>query len=92
MSLPFPQKIARWFCGISFGGVIAFLLAVLSWLTARRGVIDPVCGMKVDRAKAVIKQVGGETVYFCSNHCLHAFEANPDTYLAGSTTAPSGPT
>jgi Cu+-exporting ATPase len=43
----------------------------------RRGVIDPVCGMKVDRAKALTKDVGGETFYFCSQHCWHAFAADP---------------
>lgn len=49
----------------------------LFWLTARRGVTDPVCGMKVDRAKAIRRESGGETYYFCSEHCLHAFEADP---------------
>jgi YHS domain-containing protein len=33
--------------------------------------------MKVDRAKAVTKHFGGETFYFCSEHCLHAFELDP---------------
>jgi len=51
------------------------IFSALFWLTARRGTTDPVCGMKVDRAKAVTKQVGGETFYFCSEDCLHAFEA-----------------
>jgi uncharacterized membrane protein YraQ (UPF0718 family) len=55
-------------------GLIVF--AALFWLTARRGVTDPVCGMKVDRAKAIRKEVGGETYYFCSEHCFHAFEAD----------------
>ena len=54
-------------------GVAVF--AALFWLTVRRGVSDPVCGMKVDRAKAVTKQVDGQTFSFCSEHCLHAFEA-----------------
>jgi len=53
---------------------IAIFIA-LFWLTARRGATDPMCGMKVDRAKAVTKELGGETYYFCSDHCLHAFEA-----------------
>jgi uncharacterized protein len=66
------------------------IFAALFWLTARRGVTDPVCGMKVDRAKAVTKQVAGETLYFCSNHCLHAFEAAPDKYLGESTPALAG--
>jgi uncharacterized protein len=62
-------------------GVVIF--CVLFWLTARRGATDPVCGMKVDRDKAIIKEFGGETFYFCSTHCLHAFEAAPDRYLRG---------
>jgi uncharacterized membrane protein YraQ (UPF0718 family)/YHS domain-containing protein len=60
--------------------LVVFL--VLFWLTARRGATDPVCGMKVDSSRAVRKQVGGETYYFCSEHCLHAFEAREE---AGAT-------
>jgi uncharacterized protein len=52
------------------------LFSVLFWLTARRGETDPVCGMKVDRAKAVSMRIDGETTYFCSRDCLHAFEAD----------------
>jgi uncharacterized protein len=52
----------------------------LFWLTARRGATDPVCGMKVDRQKAVTKEIGDQTYYFCSTHCLHAFEADPGRY------------
>ena len=58
--------------------------AALFWLTARRGATDPVCGMKVDRAKAVEKRFGGQTLYFCSEHCLHTFEASPTRYVAAS--------
>jgi len=61
-------------------GLVIF--AALMWITVRRGTTDPVCGMKVDRAKAVRKDFGGETFYFCSEHCLHAFEANPAGYGA----------
>ena len=64
-------------------GVVIF--AALIWLTARRGATDPVCGMKVDRAKAATKQLDGQTFYFCSEHCLHAFEADSvDTRAAPS--------
>jgi uncharacterized membrane protein YraQ (UPF0718 family)/YHS domain-containing protein len=51
------------------------VFASLMWITIRRGTTDPMCGMKVDRAKAVRKDFGGETFYFCSEHCLHAYEA-----------------
>jgi uncharacterized membrane protein YraQ (UPF0718 family)/YHS domain-containing protein len=54
----------------------AAIFAFFFWLTRRRGATDPVCGMKVDRARALTKQVAGETLYFCSEHCLHAFEAD----------------
>ncbi|MGI8573550.1 MAG: permease [Solirubrobacteraceae bacterium] len=66
------------------------IFAALFWLTARRGATDPVCGMKVDRSKAVTKKIGGETYYFCSTHCLHAFEAEPERYLHGDPTAEPG--
>jgi uncharacterized protein len=50
-------------------GVFAALIA----LTRRRGATDPVCGMTVDRAKAVTLEENGRTVYFCSEHCRHAY-------------------
>jgi uncharacterized membrane protein YraQ (UPF0718 family)/YHS domain-containing protein len=62
-------------------GLVIF--AALFYLTARRGATDPVCGMKVDRSRAVRKEVAGETFYFCSDDCWHAFEAEPDRYLHG---------
>ncbi|HKN94858.1 MAG TPA: permease [Thermoleophilaceae bacterium] len=46
----------------------------LFWLTRRRGATDPVCGMKVDREKAVTAERGGHTYFFCSDHCRHGFE------------------
>jgi uncharacterized protein len=55
--------------------VLGFVLfGALFWLTKRRGATDPVCRMKVDRDKAVTAEVAGKTYYFCSDHCLHAFE------------------
>jgi uncharacterized protein len=50
------------------------IFAALFWLTAHRGATDPTCGMKVDRAKALSTEIGGETFFFCSERCLHAFE------------------
>ena len=47
------------------------IFAALFWLTARRGATDPVCGMTVDRARAI--HAHGH--FFCSEHCRHAFEA-----------------
>src|SRR5215212_687345 len=50
------------------------VFAALFWLTTRRGAVDPVCGMTIDRDKAVVREIGGERVYFCSDHCAGAFE------------------
>ena len=63
------------------------IFAGLFWLTARRGATDPVCGMTVDRDKAVTKEFGGRTYSFCSSHCLHAFDADPEQYLSGTAPA-----
>src|SRR3990170_4268529 len=44
---------------------------------------DPVCGMTVDEASAAGTSVfEGRTFYFCSAHCLRAFEANPKPFVA----------
>jgi YHS domain-containing protein len=57
--------------------LIAFAaFATLFWLTRRRGATDPVCGMTVDRSRAITKTVAGRTFYFCSEHCMNAFEAD----------------
>ena len=58
-------------------GLVIFL--ALFGLTVRRGSTDPVCGMTVDRARALTRESGGETFYFCSEHCRHAFGTGPDT-------------
>jgi uncharacterized protein len=62
------------------------VFTALFWLTVQRGAKDPVCGMKVDRAKAVRKELAGQTFFFCSEHCWHAFEAEPDRYLGAEPT------
>jgi hypothetical protein len=55
--------------------VLATLIFVgLFALTARRGAVDPVCGMRVDRDKALSAADGGSTLYFCGEHCLHEHE------------------
>jgi uncharacterized protein len=58
-------------------GVTIFL--ALFALTARLGATDPVCGMKVDRAKALTDEHNGRTVYFCSEHCRQHYIANTRT-------------
>jgi uncharacterized membrane protein YraQ (UPF0718 family)/YHS domain-containing protein len=53
------------------------IFASLFWLTARRGATDPVCGMKVDRRRALTRKADGGTVYFCSEQCREAFDRGP---------------
>jgi uncharacterized membrane protein YraQ (UPF0718 family)/YHS domain-containing protein len=50
------------------------IFGALFALTFRRGATDPMCGMTVDRHKAIQMDFAGETHYFCSQHCLHAYE------------------
>jgi hypothetical protein len=45
------------------------IFVALFALTARRGATDPVCGMKVDRSKAVTASRDGHTYFFCSEGC-----------------------
>jgi YHS domain-containing protein len=55
--------------------VLATALFVALWtLTMRRGATDPVCGMRVDRNKAVRGEGPQGTVFFCSEHCRDAYE------------------
>jgi uncharacterized protein len=61
------------------------LFLTLFAITSRRGVTDPVCGMKVDRGKALRFDHGGRTFYFCSEGCRAKFASDPERYLNGST-------
>jgi YHS domain-containing protein len=67
------------------------IFTALFALTMRRGASDPMCGMKVDRANAVRMDFGGETFYFCSDHCAHAFEISPHDAGVGPGDAGVGP-
>jgi uncharacterized membrane protein YraQ (UPF0718 family)/YHS domain-containing protein len=51
------------------------IFVALFAITVRRGTRDVVCGMKVDRTKAIKRVVGSETFYFCSEDCLQEFES-----------------
>ena len=43
---------------------------------------DPVCGMAVDPATAKHRRAhGGQTYYFCCQHCAEKFEAAPEKFL-----------
>jgi uncharacterized membrane protein YraQ (UPF0718 family)/YHS domain-containing protein len=81
-SVEFDYKIV-----LNLLGLVIF--AALFYLTARRGVTDPVCGMQIDRSKAVRLEHEGTTYFFCSDHCRSQFEADPAGYTEGKRT-PAG--
>ena len=51
--------------------------------STEQDVLDPVCGMTVDPAKAAGHfDHGGHTYYFCGRSCLERFEASPEEFLS----------
>ncbi len=53
-------------------------------------VLDPVCGMWVDPARAAGSAAHhGRTYYFCSKGCVAKFTADPEKYLAPGTPRPA---
>ena len=54
--------------------------------------IDPVCGMKVDPARAAgTVEHAGTKYFFCSKSCVAKFTADPEKYLAGHRETMSAP-
>jgi uncharacterized protein len=66
-------------------GVTVF--AALWWLTQRRGVRDPICGMRVDRKKAVTRTSGSRTLSFCSESCAQKWDQAAVKASAGTVAA-----
>jgi uncharacterized protein len=60
------------------------VFSALFYLTLRRGATDPVCGMTVDRSKALEESYEGRTFYFCSEHCRSQFRADSERYAGGA--------
>ena len=55
---------------------------VIAVKSAAQGTLDPVCGMKVDPAKAAAKiDYEGKIYFFCNAGCLEAFIQEPSRYL-----------
>jgi Cu+-exporting ATPase len=50
--------------------------------------IDPVCGMTVEDDSPRRFAFDGTTYYFCSDHCLAKFSADPARYLAPTPALP----
>jgi uncharacterized protein len=82
---PRPSRAAI-FTGISVNyklvlNVIAVaVFGALMLLTRSRGATDPVCGMTVDRGKALQLTHDGHTYYFCSEGCRASFARDPGRY------------
>jgi YHS domain-containing protein len=64
--------------------------AALVTLTLRRGAKDPMCGMTVDRAKALRLEVDGRTYYFCGAGCRERFEVRARGLEPPRAARPSG--
>jgi len=79
-------------------GVLAGLILVLTGLgitVALLGqpstAIDPVCRMTVPTVQAIQAHHGDQTYYFCSNHCVDAFVANPAHYTQSANSPAQTP-
>jgi uncharacterized membrane protein YraQ (UPF0718 family)/YHS domain-containing protein len=65
------------------------IFAALFGLTIRRGVKDPICGMTVDRAKALRLSDEHGAHYFCSEGCRERFGSTPPQgFEHGSSSRP----
>jgi len=42
---------------------------------------DPICGMTVDEVTALHAERGGQTFYFCIEHCRKKFLSTPDRVI-----------
>ena len=48
--------------------------------------IDPVCGMTIEPDKAAaVAEYSGSNWYFCSEHCHHKFNSDPEKYIESGT-------
>jgi uncharacterized protein len=64
----------------------AIVFVGLLALTMHRGAIDPVCGMSVDKGKALRLECDAHTYYFCSEHCRSAFASGHEQAHDGAHT------
>jgi uncharacterized membrane protein YraQ (UPF0718 family) len=71
--------------------VFTLVFVALIGLTMRRGARDPVCGMTVDRSKALTSEFHGKTYVFCGPGCRGKFEADPERYASAERGARQEP-
>ena len=69
-------------------GLLVF--SALIALTLRRGATDPMCGMTVDRSKALHLEHDGATYYFCGPGCRDKFEVRARGLEPPRAARPSG--
>jgi uncharacterized protein len=69
---------------LALNAVATLVFVALIGLTVRRGAIDPVCGMSVDKGKALRLERDGHTYYFCSEHCRGAFASGGEQVHDGA--------
>ncbi len=74
---------------LALNALATAIFAALIAMTVRRGATDPVCGMTVDRARALKLEVDGRTLYFCSEHCRRAYADGAHAPDAGPAPAHS---
>lgn len=64
-------------------------MGMFDWMKGKKSagtVVDPVCHMSIDSAKAAGQSThGSQTYYFCSGSCKKAFDADPHKYLGAHT-------
>ena len=60
--------------------LFTLVAAGLFALTLQRGARDPVCGMTVDRRKALSLDHAGQRYFFCGAGCRSRFSADPDSH------------
>ena len=68
----------------------AAIFVALITVTLRRGATDPMCGMTVDRAKALRLEEGGRTYYFCGPGCRDRFAVRARGLEPPRAARPSG--
>lgn len=70
-----------------FGLAALFFLSLVLKVSAEE-VRDPVCGMKIDPAKAKLStEYKGKKYYFCSTECQEKFNQNPEKYVGETQVA-----
>ena len=81
------SPLAVWITAVLMGALFLISMAALVRLVqkgaARRYALDPVCGMSVDTDGAKLtSDYRGSTIYFCAPGCKHAFDKEPEKFIA----------